>query len=279
MWLQRTTSLLLCCSWLSAASGTAARADESLDELNLKSSNPIADLVSVPFQNNFNFNYGPGSGSDQGELRYNLNFQPVVPISLNDHLNLITRTIVPVIATPYPSDTTGMGDINFSAFFSPKRESGLIWGLGPILQFNTATNDSLGSGKWAIGPTAVFLYQEGKLQAGALIYQLWSYAGDSARPPLSTFQFQPFMSYVIGRGLSLTASSQSIATWHSPSGQKWTVPLGGGINQVLVIKKTPITFGVQYFTNVVHPDIGPTSQLRVTISFLYPSSPTPSSSE
>jgi hypothetical protein len=51
---------------------------ESDSDLAKKLQNPVSDLISVPFQNNFNFNYGPNN-----DLQYVLNIQPVIPIHLN----------------------------------------------------------------------------------------------------------------------------------------------------------------------------------------------------
>lgn len=110
---------------------------ESERELAKKIQNPASDMISVPFQNNFN--YGPNN-----DVQSLLNIQPVIPIHLNKNWNLVTRTIIPLINQPWPESRFGLGDINTTPFLSPPKllpvaEGGLFWGVGPILQFPTAT--------------------------------------------------------------------------------------------------------------------------------------------
>ncbi len=165
--------------------------EQSEEELAKVAQNPVANLISVPFQNNFNFDVGP-----LDRTQYILNIQPVIPISLNDEWNVITRTIVPIISQPaflshdvpglpsfVPGDdrTTGLGDIQFTSFLSPAKPSKLIWGVGPIFQFPTATDDILGAEKWCIGPSAVALTMQGPWVVGALVNNIWSFAGDDDR--------------------------------------------------------------------------------------------------
>src|SRR5271165_279195 len=72
--------------------------DAKTEELAKESQNPIANLISVPFQNNFNFGIGP-----KDTTQWDLNVQPVIPITLNKDWNLITRTIMPIINQPSPA--------------------------------------------------------------------------------------------------------------------------------------------------------------------------------
>jgi hypothetical protein len=121
--------------------------------------NPIANLTSVPFQNNFDFGGGRGNA-----FRYTLNVQPVIPFTLNDDWNLITRTIVPFahVERVFPQPETGIGDIVQSFFLSPARPvNGITWGAGPIFLYPSASNDFIGSGQWGAGPTGVVLKQSG----------------------------------------------------------------------------------------------------------------------
>jgi hypothetical protein len=204
-------------------------------ELAKKTQNPVADLISVPFQNNVNFGVGPND-----DVQYILNIQPVIPFKLSEDWNLISRTIVPLIyqpeLAPGVGEVFGLGDIQQSLFFSPAKPGKLIWGIGPIFQFPTATDDSLGQGKWAAGPTAVALTMHGPWVLGALINNIWSFAGDSDRPDVNQMLIQPFVNYNLPDAWYLTSAPIITADWEEiattggpcPSGPAWGRSCGLG---------------------------------------------------
>jgi hypothetical protein len=253
---------------------------ESNTDLAKKTQNPVADLISVPFQNNFNFNTGPEKRSV-----WILNVQPVVPIKLTDDWNLITRTIVPIInqppLAPGVDQATGLGDINPSVFLSPSSSNEFIWGIGPTFTFPSATNRLLGSGKWSAGPAAVALTMQGPWVVGALINNQWSFAGWGPTR-VNELLLQPFVNYNFGEGWYLTSAPILTANWVASSGDKWTVPLGAGGGRLLRLKELPggdalgklgelpVNTQLQAFYNVVRPDDAATWQLRVQIQFLFP---------
>jgi len=145
------TAVLLCSALL--LSGVVHAADNT-EKLAKETQNPVASLISVPFQNNFNFGVGPDN-----EMIWIMNVQPVIPIPLNEDWNLTTRTIVPIInqpgLTPGMDDAFGMGDINPSVFLSPVAEDGFIWGVGVTTTLPTATvRSAAASGAWARRPSA-----------------------------------------------------------------------------------------------------------------------------
>jgi hypothetical protein len=158
----------------------AAQAADDTENLARQVQNPVASLISVPFQNNFNFGVGPND-----DLQYTLNIQPVLPFKLNDDWNLISRSILPLIYQPVLAPgfggVFGLGDIQEQLYLSPGKVSSFIWGAGPVLQFPSATDMSLGAGKWAAGPGGVALVMTGPWVIGALANNIWSYAGDSDR--------------------------------------------------------------------------------------------------
>src|SRR5450755_1779216 len=111
---------------LFAIAATPALAEMSAEELAKLAQNPVGNLISVPFQNNTNLNFGPEKGTQNI-----LNIQPVIPISISDDWNIITRTILPVISMPAlgpdVGSTNGIGDTTLTAFLSPANPSEWIW--------------------------------------------------------------------------------------------------------------------------------------------------------
>lgn len=243
-------------------------AQQSSEELAKAAQNPVAAMISVPFQNNTNFNVGPYNRAQDI-----LNIQPVVPVTLNSEWNLISRSIVPLMLQPSPatdSSLFGLGDISETLFLSPAKPGSIIWGIGPAITFPTATNSTLGTGKWLAGPSAVALVTPGHWVIGALISNQWSFAGDGSRPSVNTGLVQPFINYNLPDGWYVTTSPIITVNWNAASGQQWTVPLGGGIGRVFRIGEQPINAQLAGYYNVVRPDGGADWQLRLQLSLLFP---------
>ena len=258
---------------LAASSTSMAQEQGGASELAKAAQNPIAAMISLPFQNNTNFNVGP-----EEKTQNILNIQPVIPVDLNPEWNLVTRTIVPVVSQPefLPGQgrTNGIGDIQFSAFFSPKAPTaaGWIWGAGVIAQLNTATDDVLGAGKWGLGPTAVALKMDGPWVYGGLINNVWSVAGDSGRADVNTMLIQPFVNYNFPDkpGRYLTFAPIITANWEATSNDRWTVPLGLGIGQIMKWGEQPVNLQASAYYNVETPTNGAEWQLRIQVQFLFP---------
>jgi len=243
--------------------------DGDVDEGDLAraAQNPVGDLISLPFQNNMNFDVGP---ADRTQNIHNI--QPVLPIGLSKNWNLITRTILPVISQPAPGTdrTNGLGDVNLTGFLSPKKPGKVIWGVGPALVFPTATDDVLGTGKFSIGPSVVALTMKGQWVIGALASNIWSVAGDDDRADVNFFLMQYFVNYNFPSGWYLTSAPIVTANWEADSGNKWTVPFGGGVGKVFSIGRQPININTQVFYNVETPTNGARWQWRFQIQLLFP---------
>lgn len=246
-----------------------AIAEMSKEELARAAQNPVANMISVPFQNNTNFNVGPYNRTQDI-----LNIQPVIPVHLNPEWNLITRTIAPLIwqpgMAPGENTTFGLGDIQLTAFLSPAKPRGIIWGVGPIFQLPTHTDD-LGTRKWGIGPSVVGLKIEGPWVYGALVNQVWSFAGPEGAPGINQLLMQPFVNYNMADGFYLVSAPIITANWKESSGNTWTVPLGGGVGKIFKIGgKLPLNTQVQAFYNVVSPDSGPDWSIRLQAQIMLP---------
>ncbi len=247
--------------------------DGDVDEADLAraAQNPIADLISLPFQNNTNFDVGRFNHTQNV-----LNIQPVIPFNLSDDWNLITRTIVPVVYQPslVPGDDHdfGVGDIQFSAFFSPtKTFGGWTIGGGPVIRLPTSTDERLGPRKWGVGPSAVALRIDGPWVIGGLFQHAWSVAGAGDRNYSETL-IQPFVNYNIpdGGGWYLTSSPIITANWQNDSDNTWLVPIGGGVGKVFRLGDQPMNASIQAFYNVETPDLGPEWTLRFQVQLLFP---------
>jgi hypothetical protein len=253
-----------------AAAGSALAA-MSATELAKLAQNPVANMISVPFQNNTNFNVGPENGTQNI-----LNIQPVIPVELNKDWNLITRTIVPVMSqpafTPAQDRENGIGDTQFTAFLSPAAAHGTIWGVGPIVQLPTNSNDRLGNDRWGVGPSAVILRLEkgSPWVYGFLVNNVWSVGGSGSDPSYSNFLLQPFVNYNFPGGFYLTTAPIITADWKADSDQRWTVPVGGGVGKIFHVGKLPVNVQLSAYGNVVTPDNGADWQLRFQVQLMFP---------
>jgi len=244
-----------------------AGADDAA-ELAKKLQNPIADLISVPMKLDWDTGIGP---ADADRSTYVV--QPVIPITLNEKWNIISRTIVPVyIDAESPvtggNDVSGMGDILQSFFFSPKAPtaSGWIWGAGPALSLPTG-DDGLSSDKFSLGPTVVVLKQESGWTYGGLVNHLWSVSGDSDRPAVSNTFLQPFVSYTTKTYTSIGLNTESTYNWKT---EQWTVPINASVSQLVKIGRQPISFLAGYRNYVEAPTGGPEWGLRFQVTLLFP---------
>ena len=252
------------------ASGGISRAQSADEaaELAKKLANPISSLISLPMQNNFDWGAGPAGDGFQ----YKLNVQPVIPITLSEDWNLISRTIVPyvyqedVIGT---SDQNGLSDITQSLFFSPSKPTagGWIWGAGPVFLLPTATDDLLGTEKWGAGPTAVVLKQSNGWTYGALVNHIWSFAGNDERQDVSLTYLQPFLSYTTKKQTTFLVNAESTYDWEN---EQWTVPVNVAVSQLVKIGGAPVQFqlGGRYYAE--GPDNRPDWGLRFGVTLLWP---------
>lgn len=247
--------------------GAAPAAAESAAELAKKLNNPLAAMVSVPFQ----FNWAQGVGPDE-QTRSILNIQPVIPFSVGKDWNMITRLIVPVVGQPPLADggapASGIADIQASFFFSPNK-GGLIWGAGPVISLPSTSEPTLGSEKWSAGPTFVVLKQSGPWTVGALVNQLWSFAGNEKRDSVSQMLVQPFAAHTFKSAVTVSMSSETTANWKAESDQ-WSVPINLAVAKMSSFGPFPASYKVGGGIYVAGPKAGPEWQVRAEISILLP---------
>ena len=262
-------ALLLCAGLIARPVLAQEKGEESAAELAKELANPLASLISVPVKFNWDTGIGPADAD-----RSTLLVQPVVPFSVNNNWNLISRTIVPVqIRAESPvaggSTQTGSGDITLSLWFSPKAPTagGWIWGVGPVLSLPAASNDRLGSEKWGAGPTAIVLKQEGAWTYGGLFNHVWSVAGTDSRADISTTFIQPFLAYSTPKATTYSVNAESTYDWEA---RQWTVPINFGVSRVMKLGRLPVSLGLTVRKYVDAPDSGPDWGASVQATFLFP---------
>jgi hypothetical protein len=283
-WMSVSLSALLWCGAIHAqqnASPAPAKSDSvatdtdvgkdasSAEALQKATQNPVANLISVPIQNNSNFGVEPYNRTQNV-----LNIQPVIPAHISKDWMVISRIIQPIVWQPYPSETTGgefgFGDMNPTFFLSPAKPGKVIWGAGPAFVIPTATNDVLGQGKFSIGPSFVALAQPGHWTIGGLVNNVWSVAGSGGRPAVNQMLFQYFLNYNLKKGYYVSLSPIITADWKASRGNVWTVPVGGGVGRIMKLGFQPVNITAQFYGNAVHPEGASPWGMRLQLALLYP---------
>lgn len=249
---------------------STANAQDNGADLAKQLSNPIASLISLPFQ----FNYDKGHGPNANGSKTFVNVQPVIPFSIGENWNVISRTIVPFIieqnnVVPNTSQS-GIGDIVQSLFISRKEltANGTTWGVGPVFLFPTATDKALGGGKWGAGLTGVVLRQSNGWTYGGLANHIWSFAGDSSRNDINATFVQPFLSYTTPDAWSYTVNTESTYDWNASD---WSVPVNFTVGKVVKFGKQPVQLsgGIRYWADSATN--GPSGfGARFQLTFMYP---------
>ncbi|MCY1721578.1 hypothetical protein OU798_14575 [Prolixibacteraceae bacterium Z1-6] len=246
------------------SSGTALSEQEEIAQ---KLQNPLASIIALPIQHNI----GTGVPGYEGST-YTMLLQPIIATDFNKfsivHRGVFGASYLPA-SEAGDGSVFGMTDLNYSFFLAPKTGKKLAWGVGPSVDLPTATDQRLGSGKWSAGAGFVMVYQQNKWTFDMVFRQTMSFAGDSERADVSRFVGQTLVAYGLGNGWIVNTFPTITANWNAESGQKWTIPVGGGISKLVFLGKMPVSFGAQYYNNVVRPDYAGKSEFRFSTTFVF----------
>jgi hypothetical protein len=265
--------------------GVTIEARAADTDLAKQSQNPIGNMISVPFQNTTYFDMGPSE-----KLINSMNIQPVYPMNFGK-VNLINRGIIPlmylegqdVVVTGQPpligggglsvfpgtDDDFGLGNITYQAFFSPAAPGKTIWGVGPVFELPTNSDEEFGTDTWSAGPGFVVLAMPGNWVVGGLAYNVWSFAEDGGEPDINKLVAQYFLNYNFANGWYASSTPTLTADWEADSDDRWTIPLGGGVGRLVRFGKAPVDFKAQVFYNIEAPkNVGDWSfQFQVKLLF------------
>jgi hypothetical protein len=166
----------------------------------------------------------------------------------------------------------GINDL-LSGFWFSKREhhhGKHHFAPGFAMQFPTASNKTLGSGKWSIGPSFDYEYESGRLFAGVIAIQLWSFAGAKDRKDVSMMILKPFLYFTFADKWKLVYVPYGISVyWNKPSGENVYLPLGGGIQRSFQLGSLELNLSSQFFRNVIRPSKGTVYDLRFLIELAF----------
>jgi hypothetical protein len=263
--MDRNSRRVLVCAVALLFTLPAGAAAQDASELARQTQNPVASLISVPLQGNWDFGLG-----DRDATATLLNIQPVMPFGISPSTNVILRVIMPLTSQPGSDGVriNGLGDIVATAFFSPARPGRITWGAGPVVLLPAATSNALGTEKFGVGPSVVALMQPGPWTVGFLFNQIWSTSGANDRADVNQMFLQPFANYNLGNGLSAGVSSEATAYWDAD--ETWTAPLLFNVSKVALLGKRPVSFTLAAGPMLASPDDGASWRFRLAANFLFP---------
>jgi len=252
--------------------GRAAESTSGASETELakRSQNPIEDMVNVPVEENLDYQLGPNNRAQS-----TLKIEPRIPAHVLPSWNIVTRTIIPLTYKPNTMATTGgssgLGDVNPTFFLTQAHPGPVIWGVGPDFELPTATQTSLGTGQWSVGPSLALVAKLKPWTLGFIASNIWSFAGESGRSSVDKGSLEYFIHYNLANGWSLKTSPTVTAEWNKSSGDVWTVPVGGGAAKVFKLgSKIAINASLAAYVYAAKPSDGPDWELRCEASFLFP---------
>jgi hypothetical protein len=249
---------------------------ESAEEVAQKLNNPNATLGSMTFPIDY-INYQGDLPDASRQNAFKINFQPSLPYSIAEGVNFFLRPLIPIIITqPVPGENgfenkgVHLGDIVVDAAVGKTWKGGWITVLGVFASMPTATDASLGSGRWLIGPELLLAKLSKWGVLAVLVTQSWSVSGN-AEGNLSVFGGQYFYTVNLKNAWQIKAQPTFSINFKASGGNKVDFPIGTGIAKTVSLGKIPVQFGLQYWYHIVSPELfGPEHQIRVVVQPVIP---------
>ena len=247
------------------------------EQITKKLNNPVSNLWRITFRNNYTLLNGDISTKNRAS--WITRAQIALPIPLTEKFNLVMSPSFPILSAPVPlangnfNRKGGLGNIKLPIFLATNRQKGLVMGLGPVFDFPSSTDPDLGTGKWSVGPNAAAFYIGKKWVLGAILSQVWSFAGKSSRKDVSAATLQYAAWYIHKSGWQVGLGSPTIvADWEADDdADRWTVPVGLGIGKLLKIPRMPVQIELEASYAVVHPNtFGERWNFRLVIKRVFP---------
>ena len=245
---------------------TSTQPAVSIEEAARKSQDPFADKISLSLKNALSFNSGPLTGTS-----YEFDLQGLLPTNLNDSWRILHRPLLPVLRQPESvvggGHTWGLGDLTYQAFLTPIRNSTLVWGVGPILVIPSASNPRLGGGKWSAGPSLGVVSQPGNWTLGVVVANTWSFAGDSVRDSINQLSLELLFDCNLKAGWFVGYEPQLSADWKASLGERWLIPVGGGVGKAFALARQNAVFSAFGYRNIARPTGAPDWQFQFGVQF------------
>jgi hypothetical protein len=239
------------------------------DDFSKETENPVTRQITLPMRYQADFLDGADKHT---KSTFELD-QAVVPFRLNDDWSLITRTKLPAEASAPKkvgdSWADGLSNGYTTFFLSPEHGRGFYWGAGPVFYY-PATNSILGATKWGSGPSVAFIHEDAGPWVIALVANnIWTFGGAAGNNATNQMLLNPIIGYHFADGWALSSSPEITANWIA-NGNKWAVPIGGGVSKVIRIGEQPLNLGLFAYYNAIRPTAGEDPwQLQATLTFIF----------
>lgn len=268
---------------------------ESNDDIAKELSNPNTSLGTMAFPIDVIFYNGdlPNANKQTGSL---LNFQPSLPIPLSEGVNLFVRPLIPLyLSQPtygvdgFEQKGVNLGNISADVAVGKTWPSKFIGIVGVFGSFRTASDKTLRSNYTMLGPEVMVAQMFNWGVVGVMFSHAWSlnstdadvsnstvlpddfWVATAGRETASVTAGQYFYVYNLNNGWQITGQPTFSYNHKAEKGNKFTFPIGTGVNKVTRFGKMPIKLSVQYWYYVASPDnFGPQHQVRFTIAPVVP---------